>query len=303
MPDSWKTNQILKSNLHISNKNIIGEGNFGFVLKGKYNDNGRWTPVAVKQMKILSDDEQFEKHLENFVKELAIMLRTSENTNDHLIKLIGFCTTSLQPALIVELASGSLDNYLKEKALFDQEQKVCCKKNEHETYIDESNKCHLCQTPPLTNTDRLEFAGQIATGMLALVLKRVVHRDLATRNILVTLEPITHRVVLKICDFGLSRIKNKPGPEQGPYYRPQDDKVCDLPIWASPDANKGRYSEASDVWSFGNVHRAGCDCLLGGDTFRENSVDFGWIALNHAHSAFGSLRINSPVATEARRLQ
>ena len=83
--------------------------------------------------------------------------------------------------------------------------------------------------------------------------RAVVHRDLATRNILVTIEHGTQLVVLKISDFGLSRIKSKTG-EQGVYYRPQDDNVCDVPVWASPDANTGRYSEASDVWSFGNVH-------------------------------------------------
>jgi serine/threonine protein kinase len=124
-------------------------------------------------------------------------------------------------------------------------------------YIDTAKKCYLCQTPSLTDGDRIEFARQITAGMLALVAKRVVHRDLATRNILVTLEYHSQRVVLKICDFGLSRMKTKTG-EQGDYYKhplKNTQTLSDLPMWMSPEANTGRYSEASDVWSFGNVNR------------------------------------------------
>jgi serine/threonine protein kinase len=51
-----------------------------------------------------------------------------------------------------------------------------------------------------------------------------VHRDLATRNILVmkntSIDGDTTGLVLKICDFGLSRVKNKVNIEGDVYYRP-----------------------------------------------------------------------------------
>jgi serine/threonine protein kinase len=67
---------------------------------------------------------------------------------------------------------------------------------------------------------------QIIDGMLFLVAQRVVHRDLATRNILVMPNKGTDdksRVTLKICDFGLSRHKNKMNACGDVYYRPASD--------------------------------------------------------------------------------
>ena len=122
----------------------------------------------------------------NFLKELGMLIRVGENTtSEHVIKLIGFCTTATNPTVIVELACGSLEEYLKKKAKFERPQTQCCDKKEHEMYIDDGGKCNLCQMPPLTNDDRVDFAKQITTGMLFLASKRVVHRDLAARNILV----------------------------------------------------------------------------------------------------------------------
>ncbi|PRP87381.1 hypothetical protein PROFUN_01643 [Planoprotostelium fungivorum] len=84
----------------------------------------------------------------------------------------------------------------------------------------------------------------IALGMLHLHKENVVHRDLAVRNILLTkhLEP-------KVTDFGMSRVTE--AAEEGGS---KTDNNIGPVKWMAPEALKERkYSNKSDVWSFGVV--------------------------------------------------
>lgn len=53
---------------------------------------------------------------------------------------------------------------------------------------------------PFTTTDLLSWSHQIACGMEFLVSRKVLHGDLAARNIL-----LCDNNTVKICDFGLAR--------------------------------------------------------------------------------------------------
>jgi len=96
----------------------------------------------------------------------------------------------------------------------------------------------------LTVTDLLSMAKHAAAGMSYLEGKKVVHRDLALRNLLVTVE--NSKYIVKISDFGLSR-----QIESG-IYTTQDKNI---PVkWCSPEVLElGEYSSKSDVWGFGVV--------------------------------------------------
>ena len=90
---------------------------------------------------------------------------------------------------------------------------------------------------------KLRGALQVCCGMAFLAQKKIVHRDLATRNILVDVE-----WQCLIADFGLSR------ETQGEdFYQASDQGM--FPVrWTAPEAMRDmRFTEASVSWSFGIV--------------------------------------------------
>jgi len=80
----------------------------------------------------------------------------------------------------------------------------------------------------------------VAEGLSHLHAKRIIHRDLACRNLL-----MRNDNTVVICDFGLSRII-----EQDDGYTAQSSK---FPwAWTSPETLKnGRFDVKSDIWSLG----------------------------------------------------
>ncbi|KAK9883649.1 hypothetical protein WA026_001819 [Henosepilachna vigintioctopunctata] len=95
----------------------------------------------------------------------------------------------------------------------------------------------------ISTADLLSWSFQVARGMEYLVSRRVLHGDLAARNILLADDD-----VVKICDFGLAKrtyhIENYKKTSDGP-----------LPVkWMAIESIRDRvFSSQSDVWSFGIV--------------------------------------------------
>ncbi|XP_063227857.1 vascular endothelial growth factor receptor 1-like isoform X2 [Bacillus rossius redtenbacheri] len=91
--------------------------------------------------------------------------------------------------------------------------------------------------------DLLCWAFQVARGMEYLAGRKVMHGDLAARNILLADDNI-----VKICDFGLAKSMYK-----SDNYKKKGDSP--LPVkWMAIEAIRDRvFSTQSDVWSFGIV--------------------------------------------------
>ncbi|XP_071536960.1 vascular endothelial growth factor receptor 1-like [Panulirus ornatus] len=94
---------------------------------------------------------------------------------------------------------------------------------------------------PFSTTDIICWAWQVAQGMDYLTRRKVLHGDLAARNLL-----LGDNNVVKISDFGLSRELYK----KDVYTKKGDDL---MPIkWMSVEAIRDRiFSVQSDVWAYG----------------------------------------------------
>eukprot|EP01089_Gocevia_fonbrunei_P013573 TRINITY_DN3503_c0_g1_i1.p1 TRINITY_DN3503_c0_g1~~TRINITY_DN3503_c0_g1_i1.p1 ORF type:complete len:127 (+),score=8.88 TRINITY_DN3503_c0_g1_i1:148-528(+) len=87
-----------------------------------------------------------------------------------------------------------------------------------------------------------QICNHVSNGMTFLHSHDIIHRDLATRNILVQREGAGFN--FKVCDFGYARLDLLP------------DNVTEVGIvpikWTAPEglASPPKYHKASDVWSF-----------------------------------------------------
>jgi len=202
---------IERNRIHLGRK--IKEGNFGVVYDAKWNQSAERTRrVAAKTMKNIESQQQ----LENFLKEGVMM---KEFNHPNIIKIYGVCTAPGEYPIIILpfMENGDLRTFLR----------------------DSNNE--------ITVAELIGYCVDICAGMEHLASKGKVHRDLAARNVLVgSFNDEIERNIIKVGDFGLSRDLN-----QSDYYR--STQHSELPLkWMSPESIRyHRYTEKSDVWSFG----------------------------------------------------
>jgi len=99
----------------------------------------------------------------------------------------------------------------------------------------------LLHTDTLTFGQKVKVAMDSCAGMIYLSSNHIIHRDLATRNLLVA-----DNFIIKVGDFGMSRIT-----DDGTYSA----TTKRFPVkWTAPEAIQfGKFSIQSDVYSFGVV--------------------------------------------------
>ncbi|XP_020713104.1 vascular endothelial growth factor receptor 1 isoform X2 [Ceratitis capitata] len=95
----------------------------------------------------------------------------------------------------------------------------------------------------ITTTDLVSYAFQVARGMDYLSSRKVLHGDLAARNIL-----LCENNIVKICDFGLARSMYK-----SENYKKQGEAPLPIKWLALESFSDHIFSTYTDVWSFGIV--------------------------------------------------
>ncbi|RUS75078.1 hypothetical protein EGW08_017155 [Elysia chlorotica] len=181
----------------------LGSGQFGEVRKGRCEFGRKTVPVAVKTLK--NNDPDGEKEI---LSEANLMKKLD---HQHIVRMIGVCKGETL-MLVLELAElGPLKKYLER----------------HQT---------------MKTWHQLELMVQISDGMEYLDSMDVVHRDLATRNVLLVNDHFA-----KISDFGLSRIMDS----STDYYTAHGPGRWPL-MWYAPEClYYHKFDSSSDVWSFG----------------------------------------------------
>ncbi|XP_019697770.2 proto-oncogene tyrosine-protein kinase receptor Ret isoform X1 [Harpegnathos saltator] len=223
---------------------VLGEGEFGRVLRAKAIDIGGWsgpTTVAVKTLK----EDACASELADLLSEYQLL---KEAQHPNVIRLLGACTTPGAPVyLIIEFAEfGSLRNYLRRSRNLKTEGRTGCSTSllsasSGNNTGEESRCADNALTYTITPHDILSFAWQISKGMAYLADIKLVHRDLAARNVL-----LATGKVCKISDFGLTRDVY----EDDAYLKRSKGRV---PVkWMAPESLADHvYTSKSDVWSFG----------------------------------------------------
>ena len=144
--------------------------------------------------------------------------------HDNLIQLFGFVKLPTGPALVLELAAGPVPGGLR-------------------GVLSDRNAC-----PLLPWARRVRWLAGIAAGMKELhrlLPQPIIHRDLKAANVLLSSTDLSIAVP-KVADFGIAiTMDTMRSTLTG------GGGMAGTLAWKAPETFRGRYHEASDVFSFG----------------------------------------------------
>ncbi|CAH0728678.1 unnamed protein product, partial [Brenthis ino] len=187
---------------------VVGLGSYGKFTRGKVQQHGAHTSGLVQ---VINDRELEKPDKKLMLQELDLLIKSSEHEN--IISLIGICETTT--TLLVVLQDIKIT--LKELLLQSRQRDL---KNNKFCLISENRALQTCL--------------EIACGMEYLQSKKIVHKKLTCRNIV-----IGENGIAKVAGFGLSHIR--PLHETPDYTR-----------WTSHEMLRHtRFNPKADIWSFG----------------------------------------------------
>jgi hypothetical protein len=199
--------ELLISGADLTCTTKLGEGAFGIVRQGRWNDK----MVAVKQVKG-TEAEALRQLLDEGKKLIKLP------PHDNLVTFYGVCDSP--PSIVLQFCDGGslLDRLYGPRAL-------------HST--------------PLTKLEQASISLAVARGLHHLHKARIVHRDIAARNVLL------HEGVPKVTDMGMARDSAAGEGDAAAYYQQTTTTTGPLK-WMAPEQLKKRsVSYKADVYSYG----------------------------------------------------
>jgi Janus kinase 2 len=183
---------------------LIGEGNYGAVYEGMY----LGTKVAVKQLYVEAIGQ---KVIADFHKEVELM-KSCDHVN--LVALLGMVEAPPRLLLVTEL--------LEKGSFWDMYHNATVAKS-------------LFKKPSDLITFAVRIAQDVARGMEHLHEKLIIHRDLKSQNIWISVD-----FTAKVGDFGMSRLSSN-----------HTMTMVGSPLWCAPEILMSKnYSLSADVYSY-----------------------------------------------------
>ena len=203
---------ISRSQLGCDKKKILGTGAFGTVYAGVYkvkDAKGKeiQIPVAIKEIK-MDSCASWSTEAE-MIEEATIMASLD---HEHLLRLVGICFVDGVKLITVLRPMGCLRDFLFTNAKY------------------------------LGARDLILYCYQISSAMEYLTRHKIVHCDLAARNVL--MRKNNH---IEVTDFGLAKML------EGSNSAVAGAKVPFKWVPLECLVPRGEFSEASDVWAFGEL--------------------------------------------------
>jgi len=208
----------------------IGKGSFGTVFKAIDKETGGF--MAVKQIPISHLQEDQKRMIQQEVKLME------ELNHPNIVRFFGSQRYPSHQIILMEYVAGQTLHHLIQEFGYLKEDLVRA------------------------------YTKQILEGLVYCHQKKVIHRDIKGKNILITSEGIC-----KLADFGSAKLV-------------QDILAAEklsmtynyTPLWLAPEVVTGSYNSKVDIWS------VGCTILemaSGKDPWSEHTFENSWQALNY----------------------
>lgn len=201
----------------------LGRGEFGDLFSAKFHaDGNKINDVMVKTLANVKD----ENALQEFKRHLDLLHRLN---HENVAKLIGLCREEEPDYMIIEYTEwGDLKQFL-----------VASGKDENTTTTTTSSSSSKSRVLKLSATQTSSLIYQAALGLKHLADHRLVHKDIAARNCV-----ITSSLTLKI---SMSCMTKEPYQKEYTKFKNQVIPLRWLPYEAVYEDD---YSTKSDVFSF-----------------------------------------------------
>lgn len=248
--NSWQVTHIDRTRLAVGRQ--LGAGNFGVVFEARLSDSRSQgtcdqsdhsdTIVAVKELRRgAAVDQEL-----SFLAECRLVAALR---HDRLVQMLGICIDTQPYLLVLEyMPGGDLRRQLLSFRGVVVDASQAGSANDGSAAPDPPAVALDATTafPRASSVSPLDIwavATQVADAMSFLESRRIVHRDLACRNVLVGSGGLRD---VKLSDYGLSRLLNV----DRDYYRAMSQ--TQLPVrWMAPESIQDRvWTTHSDVWSF-----------------------------------------------------